>query len=93
MCEQEIKNKLQNIIQSSVSVIYSDIVVTEECHLVDDLGFDSITLMQLIIEIEEAFNIEMSDAQYEEIVNIVKLTKYIKEKIERGNEINDDGNL
>ena len=55
-----VKKRIIDIVQQSVSEIYSDVKVTESSHLVNDLGFDSITLMQMVIEIEEAFDIEMS---------------------------------
>lgn len=76
-----IKKKIIDIVQQSVSEIYSDVEVTENSHLVNDLGFDSITLMQMIIEIEEAFNIKMDDAQYENIIEIKRLILYVKQKI------------
>ena len=76
-----IKKKLIDIVQQSVSEIYSDVEVTENSHLVNDLGFDSITLMQMIIEIEEAFNIKMDDAQYENIIETKRLILYVKQKI------------
>jgi len=48
--------------------------------LIDDLEFDSITIMELIVEIEEHFAINFDDE--EELIDIVndfdELVKYIK---------------
>jgi len=78
-----VKKRIIDIVQQSVSEIYSDVKVTESSHLVNDLGFDSITLMQMVIEIEEAFDIEMDDAQYENIIEIKELILYVKQKINK----------
>jgi acyl carrier protein len=39
--------------------------VTSEAHLRDDLGVDSLDVVEILIEIEEGFNIEIQDEQAE----------------------------
>lgn len=36
--------------------------VTEELKLADDLGFDSLNLVELIVNLEEEFNIEIDES-------------------------------
>lgn len=76
-----IESEIINIVSSNVSALCNDIVVTKESHLVNDLGFDSITLMQLIVELEELFGIEMDDADYDDIVYINTLITYVHDKL------------
>ena len=78
-----VKKSIISIVQNSVSEIYSDVKITGESHLVNDLGFDSITLMQMVVEIEETFDIEMDDAEYEDIIEIKALIAYVKQKINK----------
>lgn len=77
-----IAKEIIDIIRICRSDIYSDIEVSKECNLIEDLGFDSITLMQLIVEIEEKYSIVMDDAIYEQVVVVEELIKLVEKKIE-----------
>ncbi len=44
----------------------SDIDITEESNLKEDLTIDSLTMINLILEIEEVFNIEVPDDELTE---------------------------
>jgi acyl carrier protein len=52
--------------------------VTLEARLAEDLGADSIDAVELIMNIEEAFNIEVSDEQAQSIKTVGDLVKYIE---------------
>ncbi|MCI6277227.1 MAG: acyl carrier protein [Clostridium sp.] len=52
--------------------------ITEETSF-DSLGVDSLDLFQIIIEIEEAFNIQIENA--EEMKTVKDAVKYIESKI------------
>lgn len=88
MVDKKVNETIFKIIKDSISVIYSEVDILEDSHLIDDLGFDSITLVQLIIEIEEKFNIEMDDAEYEQIVKVNTLIEYVNKKLRKVS--NDD---
>ncbi|EPY2272650.1 acyl carrier protein [Clostridium sporogenes] len=47
----------------------------------EDLGVDSLDLFQIIIEIEEAFDIQVEDA--EKIKTVEEAVKYVESKIEK----------
>ncbi len=47
----------------------------------DDLGADSLDLFQIIMELEEEFNIQIEDA--EDIVTLEDAVSYVKSKIEQ----------
>lgn len=88
---KEIKNKLLEIIKECTSIVYEDVDLSTVTDIIKDLGFDSITLMELIIEIESKFSIEFDDdLQYEEISNIDKLESYILKKIKEKETIKND---
>ncbi|MCI8371887.1 MAG: acyl carrier protein [Lachnospiraceae bacterium] len=77
------ENLLKELIKECVSVIYEDIEIQDDTDLINDLGFDSIGLMQLILEIESKFNITFNiDLKYEEISTFSNLSKYVEERIQ-----------
>ena len=59
-------------------------VTREECVLeasfIDDLGADSLDLVELIMEMEEAFGIEIADEELEKIRTIKDVIDFIKSK-------------
>ncbi|GAA9265422.1 acyl carrier protein [Helicobacter pylori] len=53
--------------------------VTPEAEFVKDLGADSLDVVELIMELEEKFGIEIPDEQAEKIVNVGDVVKYIED--------------
>lgn len=53
--------------------------VTDEKHLIDDLGADSLHTVELIMEFEEEFEIEIPDDDAETLVTVGKIKEYIEE--------------
>ncbi|MGN8341009.1 acyl carrier protein [Helicobacter pylori] len=53
--------------------------VTPEAEFVKDLGADSLDVVELIMALEEKFNIEIPDEQAEKIVNVGDVVKYIED--------------
>ena len=52
--------------------------VTMSASFVDDLGADSLDIVELIMAFEEAFNIEIPDADAEKISTVGDAVEYIK---------------
>ena len=52
--------------------------VTDDAHLMDDLGADSLHTVELIIEFENQFNLDIPDEDAEELVTVGKIKEYIK---------------
>ena len=61
MSSEEIFEKIKNIIIEQLQV--SETAVTEEASFIDDLGADSLDLVELIMALEEEFGIEMTEMQ------------------------------
>ena len=68
--------KIQEIIADVLNVDVNDI--TEDSTFVDDLGADSLDIFQIIMGIEEAFDIEIDNDDAEKIVTVVDAVEEIK---------------
>lgn len=59
-------------------------VTKEECSLeasfIDDLGADSLDLVELIMEMEEAFGVEIADEELEKIRTIKDVIEFLTKK-------------
>jgi acyl carrier protein len=54
--------------------------VTPEASFVEDLGADSLDTVELVMALEEEFEIEIPDEDAEKILTVGKALDYIKEK-------------
>lgn len=54
--------------------------IKKESNFQDDLGADSLALVEIIMKIEEEFDIEIPDDQSEKIRTVDQAVKYILEK-------------
>ena len=79
MSSEEIFENVKGIIVELLQV--SEDSVTEEAHFIDDLGADSLDLVELIMGIEEEFNIEIPDGEAEKVVTVGDVVEYIKENV------------
>ena len=68
---------IEKIIANHLDVDISE--VTDEKHLIDDLGADSLHTVELIMEFENEFDIEIPDDDAESLVTVGKIKEYISE--------------
>ena len=68
---------IEKIIADHLDINISE--VTDEKHLIDDLGADSLHTVELIMEFENEFNIEIPDEDAETLVTVGKIKEYISE--------------
>ncbi len=54
--------------------------VVPEASLIDDLGADSLTIVELIMSMEEIFEIEIDDDDAEKLVTVQDAIDYIKRR-------------
>ena len=78
MSRVEILQKMQLVIQEQLD--REDIVLTEATKL-DDLGVDSIELMEFIINLEDEFALEISDNTIDHIDKVSDLLDYLSEQL------------
>ena len=76
MSRVEILQKMQLVIQEQMGK--EDIVLTEDTKL-DDLGVDSIEIMEFIINLEDEFDLEISDDTIDHMVKVADLLDYLSE--------------
>ena len=56
--------------------------VTMEAAIADDLGADSLDVVDLVMSLEVEFNIEIPDEEVENIKTVGDIVKFIEEKTE-----------
>jgi len=70
-----VEDKVKKIIAEKLSVDLEE--VAEEASFVDDLGADSLDLVELIMSMEEEFDIDISDEDAEKLVTVKDAIDYI----------------
>ncbi len=71
-----VEEKVKKIIAEKLSVEPEEVV--PEASFVDDLGADSLDLVELIMAMEEAFDIEVPDEEAEKLQTVQDAVKYVK---------------
>jgi acyl carrier protein len=75
----EVAEKVKSIIVDKLGVEESE--VTPEASFTNDLGADSLDTVELVMAIEEAFNIEIPDETAEKISNLQQAVDFINQKV------------
>ena len=78
---QQLTEKVNSIIVEKLGVDDSSSLVPE-ANLLDDLGADSLDVVELVMALEEEFNIEVPDEDVESIRTIGDIVKYVGARIE-----------
>lgn len=53
--------------------------ITDDAHFTKDLGFDSLDLVDMIMQLEHEFSISIPDEDYPRITSIRNLMNYLQE--------------
>jgi acyl carrier protein len=77
--EKSVERRAIEIIVEQLGV--SEEEVTMEASFIDDLGADSLDLVELIMAMEEEFGLEISDEDAEKIQTVQDVVNYIHEHI------------
>ena len=78
MTEKEIYNHIKGIIVDRLGV--DEEKINYETSFQDDLGADSLDIVELIMEMEDEFDEEISDEVVEQLTTVGKAVKFIKMK-------------
>ncbi len=68
--------KVKGIICDQLDV--EEDAVTMEAHIIDDLGADSLDVVDLVMSLEEEFDVEIPDEEVENIRTVGDIVKYIE---------------
>jgi acyl carrier protein len=80
----EIGTKVKEIIMEKLGT--SEDKITPEASFRNDLGADSLSTVELMMELEEAFGVEIEDEEAEKIQTVKDAIAYIEKKLaEKGN--------
>ncbi len=79
MSSEEVFEKVKAIIVEQLGV--TDSAVTMEASFIDDLGADSLDIVELVMALEEEFDIEIPDTDAEKVVAVSDVVEYIKENV------------
>ncbi len=78
MADQNIESKVKEIIVSKLGVEESQ--VTPTASFTNDLGADSLDTVELVMEFEKAFNLQIPDEDAEKIQTVGDAVSYINAK-------------
>ena len=74
-----VEEKVKNIIVEQLGVDMES--VTPEASFIDDLGADSLDIVELVMTMEEEFDLEIPDEDAEKIKTVSDVVSYIKAKV------------
>ncbi len=77
MSSEEVLEKVKGIIVEQLGV--AENTVTMEASFVDDLGADSLDIVELVMALEEEFDMEIPDTDAEKVATVGDVVEYIKE--------------
>ncbi|MBW4596629.1 MAG: acyl carrier protein [Brasilonema angustatum HA4187-MV1] len=79
MSQAETFEKVKKIVVDQLSVKSSE--VTPEASFANDLGADSLDTVELVMALEEEFDIEIPDEAAEKITTVKEAVDYIDQKV------------
>lgn len=74
-----VEDRVKKIIAEQLGVEEDEVV--SEASFVNDLGADSLDTVELVMALEEEFDIEIPDEDAEKILTVGRAIEYIKEKL------------
>ena len=79
MDTEEVFDKVKGIIVEQLGV--AEASVSMEASFIDDLGADSLDIVELFMALEEEFDIEIPDSDAEKVTTVGDVVEYIKENV------------
>jgi acyl carrier protein len=79
MASASVEERVKQIIADELGVDESE--VTPNARFIEDLGADSLDVVELVMKLEEEFGIDIPDEDAEKIVSVREAIEYIKEHI------------
>ena len=76
---EDLESRIIEIIAEQLGMDSAEI--ESESMYVDDLGADSLDIVELIMALEEEFEVEVPDEEAEKLLTIQQTVEYIRDKI------------
>ena len=80
MNTEEVFEKVKAIIVEQLGV--AETSVEMDSSFIDDLGADSLDIVELVMALEEEFDMEIPDSDAEKVVTVGDVVEYIKENVQ-----------
>ena len=74
-----VESRVKEIVMDKLNVTAEQVV--DDASFVEDLGADSLDQAELVLALEDEFNLQISDKDSENIMNVGKAITYIKEHV------------
>lgn len=74
-----VETKVKKVIAEKIPNLDIEDIVPE-ASLIEDLGADSLTIVELVMSMEEIFDIEIDDEDAEKLITVQDAIDYIKSK-------------
>ncbi|MBZ9609705.1 acyl carrier protein [Clostridium estertheticum] len=71
--------KVKNVIVEQLGIDEAEVKM--ESNFTDDLGIDSLEIFEIVMSLEEAFEIEIPNEDIENIKDVKGIVNYIEEKL------------
>lgn len=81
MDKKEIEEKVISIVAEKLSVPMEQVVPT--AHFVNDLGADSLDQVELVMELEKTFDLQIEDDQATNLQTVGSVVEYLKENLNK----------
>ncbi|MGD8537456.1 MAG: acyl carrier protein [Candidatus Aminicenantes bacterium] len=81
MERDELLKKIKGIVADKLSI--SEDQVTEEASFIDDLGADSLDTVELVMALEDEFDLDIPDEDAEKMTTVGKAIDYVLEVLQK----------
>jgi len=82
LTNEEIFGKVKDLVSKQLSIDEKEI--TTDASFIEDLGADSLDTVELIMSLEEEFDIEIPDEEAEKIKTVQNVVDYIQNHLNSG---------
>ena len=79
MTPEELSSKIKSVVVDKLGVKPEQ--VTDDANFIDDLGADSLDLVELVIALEDEFDVEIPDEDAEKLKTVKTVLEYVQSKI------------
>jgi acyl carrier protein len=79
MERDELLNKIKTIVADKLSI--GEEQITEEASFIDDLGADSLDTVELVMALEDEFDLDIPDEEAEKLTTVGKSIDYVLSNI------------
>jgi NADH dehydrogenase (ubiquinone) 1 alpha/beta subcomplex 1 len=74
---EEVTNRVIRVVSNFDKIAGSNKQVTPKSHFQNDLGLDSLDTVELVMQIEDEFALEIPDAEFEKIQSVEDAINYV----------------